>query len=73
MEYTDNEEWSDVVGQEARENFWLRSVLNTSFERGLVIVGLAHTLSFAFRLVSSGINVGTTYTYNPYDRLSTHQ
>jgi hypothetical protein len=71
MHYSDCAEWSDVVGQDARENFWLRSLLNTSFNRGLVIVGLAHTLSFAFCLVSSGIKVETTYTYNPYDRLCT--
>ncbi|MGH9692407.1 MAG: hypothetical protein ACRD4C_15235 [Candidatus Acidiferrales bacterium] len=40
-----------------REELWLRRLRETEFERGLVICGIGHGLSFAFRLQSAGLPV----------------
>jgi hypothetical protein len=48
-------EYSSVDEQSKREELWLHCVLSKPFEKALVIVGLAHSLSFAFRLASAGV------------------
>jgi len=40
-----------------------------AFDKALVICGLLHGLSLAFRLGSAGIAVEKSYTYIPYRRL----
>ncbi len=62
---------TDVDGQELREAFWLQRIRETQFEKGLAIVGLAHNLSFAFRLQAAGVSVTDAYTYTPYNKLCT--
>lgn len=64
-------ETSTVGEQRKREELWLDRVLSKPFEKALVIVGLAHSLSFTFRLTSKGINVNESQYYIPYSKLCT--
>ena len=54
--------------QRKREELWLDKIQKQAFGRGLLICGLAHNLSFAFRLVSAGISA-EAYNYVPYGKL----
>jgi hypothetical protein len=42
--------WQPLEMHEAREKFWLQMILDRSFDKALMICGLSHMLSFAFRL-----------------------
>jgi hypothetical protein len=64
-------ETSTVEEQRKREELWLERVLSNPFDKALVIVGLAHGLSFAFRLTSNGISVTESQNYIPYSKLCT--
>jgi hypothetical protein len=54
-----------------REELWLLRLQDQPFEKGLAICGIAHGLSFAFRLLSAGISVERTNSYIPYHKLCT--
>ncbi len=56
-----------------RENLWLKRILEEQFEKGLVVCGLAHTLSFAYRLHAAEINVVEACTYIPHGKLCKRQ
>jgi hypothetical protein len=62
-------EISYVGEQKKREEEWLKRIQGSAFDHGLVICGVAHTLSFAFRLQSAGLHVINAYTYIPYSKL----
>lgn len=62
-------EISYVGEQKKREEEWLKRIQGSTFENGLVICGVAHTLSFAFRLQSAELHVINAYTYIPYSKL----
>lgn len=57
-----------VDAHQKREELWLDRIQKQTFDRGLLICGLAHNLSFAFRLLSVGINA-EAYNYIPYGKL----
>jgi hypothetical protein len=42
--------WQFLEAHERREEIWLQRILQQEFEKALMICGVAHTLSFAFRL-----------------------
>lgn len=50
--------------QEWRESTWLRKIQVVRFETGLLICGVAHTLSMVFRLKREGFGV-QAYIYEP--------
>jgi hypothetical protein len=64
-------ESSKVDEQSKREELWLHCILCKPFKKGLAIVGLAHSLSFAIRLLSAGVSVDETYSYIPFNKLCT--
>jgi len=64
-------EWSIVEEHRKREELWLKRVQAQPFSKGLAICGLAHGLSFAFRLSSAGISVDETQSYIPHHKLCT--
>ena len=53
-----------------REELWLHKIQVQPFEKALLICGLAHILSVAFRLLSAGVSVEVN-DYLPYDKLCT--
>src|SRR5271170_1164814 len=53
-----------VPEQRKRENAWLQAIQGQSFSRGLLVCGLAHLLSIAFNLDSSGYSVEAR-AFNP--------
>jgi hypothetical protein len=67
----DGHEWSIIAEQEKREKLWLDKLVAQPFEKGLMICGVAHTLSFAFRLSSAGIGIYYAYSYIPPNKLCT--
>jgi hypothetical protein len=54
--------------QNWRESRWVLKIKDQQFETGLVICGLVHSLSVAFRLQAEGFEVHV-YTYEPIKRL----
>jgi hypothetical protein len=66
---TDTCESSAVDAQGKREQLWLQRVQAERFEKGLVICGVTHSLSFAFRLRSAGITVPESLSYIPHNKL----
>jgi hypothetical protein len=58
---------SDVQGK--REELWVKRIAETSFSKAIVIVGVAHCLSVAFRLISAGIGVESVWGYTPHEKL----
>ncbi|HEV2341505.1 MAG TPA: hypothetical protein VGS15_06895 [Candidatus Acidoferrales bacterium] len=54
-----------------REKLWTQRVQDQTFKSGLAICGICHGLSFAFRLVSAGIDVEKSYSYTPFNKLCT--
>ena len=54
-----------------REKLWLQRLEAQNFSKGLMICGLCHGLSFAFRLSSVGISVEKSHTYIPYHKFCT--
>jgi len=65
---TDSYEYSDVDEQRKREELWQKRIQMQNFQKGMVICGIAHTLSVAFRLQTNGVKV-EVYTYIPYGKL----
>jgi hypothetical protein len=63
-----------VAEQQKREIAWTEAIQDTQFDCGLLICGLAHLLSMAFRLESFGCTVEARI-YNPEHRACrrTHQ
>jgi hypothetical protein len=57
-----------VAEQQKRETLWLQAMQGKQFNSGLLVCGLAHLLSMAFRLESSGYSVKARI-YNPEHRL----
>ena len=55
-----------------REELWLQEIQSQVFEKGLMICGVSHGLSFAFRLESAGFNEVELHSYIPYNKLCTH-
>jgi len=53
-----------LTAQEWREATWIAKIKAEQFTTGLVICGVAHTLSIAFRLKAEGFGV-ETYCYEP--------
>jgi hypothetical protein len=49
--------WQSTNGHDAREKLWFRLIQAQRFNRALVICGIAHGLSFAFRLKSAEFDV----------------
>ncbi len=68
----DSYEWAIVEEHRKREELWLQGLQAQPFEKGLVICGLGHNLSFAFRLLAVGISVTTVYSYIPHHKLCNH-
>jgi hypothetical protein len=62
-------ESSMVDEQRKREELWVQRIRAQKFEKGLVVVGLAHGLSLSFRLISAGISAPETRFYVPYNKL----
>lgn len=63
-------EWAIVEENRKREALWTQRVKDQPFTKGLAICGIAHGLSFAFRLSSAGINVEKSYSYIPHRKLA---
>jgi hypothetical protein len=66
---SDTCESSFVDAQGKREQLWLQRVQAGRFEKGLVICGVTHSLSFAFGLRSAGISVPESLSYIPHNKL----
>ena len=55
-------DWQYLDVHERRENLWLAAITKQRFGSGLMICGIAHMLSFSFRLQAAGFTVkGTSY------------
>lgn len=65
---TDIYESPYVDEQRKREELWLKRIQSEKFKKGLMICGLAHSLSFAFRLQNAGMTVAVS-TYIPHGKL----
>lgn len=61
--------WERVAAHGRREEFWVQRIQRVTFQNALVICGLAHGLSLAFRLTSAGINTEKVFWYSPYHKL----
>lgn len=53
-----------------REELWLQRIQEQHFEKGFLICGIAHSLSFGFRLLNAGVSVDV-FHYLPYNKLCT--
>jgi hypothetical protein len=69
---TDVYESPYVDEQRKREELWLKRIQSAKFEKGLLICGLAHSLSVAFRLQNIGMSVKVS-TYIPHGKLCTRR
>ena len=58
-----------VEVHEKREHFWLPFIRAQEFNKALLVCGLAHLLSFAFRLKGDNFDV-KAYSYMPYKLLA---
>ena len=58
----------NIDAHERRELRWLRGMEAGQFEKGMVICGVGHSLSFAFRLQGKGFSV-ELLSYLPYEKL----
>jgi hypothetical protein len=64
---------SPYVGEQIkREELWQKRIQAQKFDKGLVICGIAHSLSVAFRLQGVGMSV-EVYTYIPHGKLCSRQ
>lgn len=68
---TDVCSWEFLEEQRKREELWLHKIQSQRFCKALVIVGLAHGLSIAFRLTSDRVDVREVRYYIPYQKLYT--
>jgi hypothetical protein len=62
-------EYAVLEEQRQREEVWMKRIVDQPFGKGLMICGLCHCLSLAFRLASAGINVEGVHSYMPYSKL----
>ena len=62
---------SIVEEQRKREKLWLLRIAEQHFTNGLVIVGLSHTLSVSFGLLSVRIGIRDACNYIPFAKLGT--
>jgi hypothetical protein len=69
---TDIYESPNVDEQRNREEIWEKRIRAQKFEQGLVVCGIAHSLSFAFRLRTAGMDVNV-FTYIPHGKLCTRR
>lgn len=60
-----------VEEQRKREELWLQRIQTQPFSKALIVVGLAHALSIAFRLVSAGVGIPEVRHYVPYHKFCT--
>ncbi len=60
-----------IDAHERRETRWLHGIEAKQFEKGMVICGVGHSLSFAFRLKKAGFSPVELFTYLPYQKLCT--
>jgi hypothetical protein len=60
--------WVSVGEHDKREELWLSTIKEHGFQKGLVICGFFHTLSFALRLRSAGFETEACY-YMPHHKL----
>lgn len=58
----------NLLAEDWREECWVKKIKAQQFETGLVICGVAHSLSIAFRLKREGFHVEVC-NYEPIDRL----
>jgi len=49
--------WQPIRTHEARERLWLERIKNQAFNKGLMICGIAHMLSFAFHVQDARFEV----------------
>ncbi len=61
--------WVIVKEQSEREKLWLQRIVDQDFSSGLVVCGLPHSLSFAFRLMTAGFDVEKCFNYMPHHKL----
>jgi hypothetical protein len=62
-----------VAKHAERELFWLKRIREHKFVSALFICGVAHSLSFSFRLVDAGYDVERCISYLPYAKLCRHE
>jgi hypothetical protein len=55
---------------EKRERLWLQKMTVQPFRKGLLVCGIAHILSFAFRLQTAAVDL-EVYDYLPYSKICT--
>jgi hypothetical protein len=55
--------------QRLREELWIRTIEQRSFGKAILIVGIGHSLSVAFRLIGAGIVVEEVRAYTPHAKL----
>jgi hypothetical protein len=53
----DSLHWQNAEAHAMREELWTRRIRESEFESGLLICGIAHSLSIAFRLETLGFKV----------------
>jgi hypothetical protein len=58
-----------VDAQRLREELWIRRIEQHAFKKAIVIVGIGHSLSIAFRLIVAGIVVDQVLAYTPHQKL----
>jgi hypothetical protein len=56
--------WAVLDVQAKREELWMKQIQQRKFESALVICGLVHVLSFAFRLQTANFSVQALYYAN---------
>jgi hypothetical protein len=49
--------WQSTEVHESREIFWSQAIQGSAFDSGLMVCGIAHMLSFAFRLRAANFEV----------------
>ena len=49
--------WQPIKMNAARENLWLQRMKGQDFKNALMVCGIAHMLSFAFRLEETNFDV----------------
>lgn len=65
--------WELVAVHEKREKLWVERIQARSFRHALIVCGIAHGLSLAFRLSHANVEVEKVYSYIPYDKLCRHR
>ena len=55
--------------QTKREELWQSKINNQEFRKALMICGIGHGLSFAFRLIDAGFIDVECYSYIPFEKI----